>query len=454
MALFVTKFGGSSLANVNCFFNAVRIVKDLKQQNHDVVVVVSAMAGETNRLRSLALDMDLEASSKAAYDVVVSSGEQAASGLLALALDRKGLSAKAFQGWQIPITTSDIPSKAYVESIDTTSLTKTLKLGHIPVISGFQGLSKAGQITTLGRGGSDVTAVLVAAALKADECRLYKDVEGIASADPRLVDTPVIIDHISLSDLLEQCSQGAKVIHPRAVQAAMQHDVKIRIAPTFAHHTKPGDSKGTVISNAVKRDTTHSPLESRTITGIVCNENEVRFIIPKIQTGTGTMRHIFENLAAKAIAVDMVLYDDDSLLASASPSNSMAQVSFTKEFTQDLTQESSRKTLSFTTQKTDAHQTNQILKSILPFDIYQNIVSQDRIAKIAVIGSGMKDHAIILARVYETLNKLGVNTYGLTASELKINILVSEDYAHDCVKALHTVFFETNDHNYKIESNA
>ena len=169
MALFVTKFGGSSLANVNCFFNAVRIVKDLKQQNHDVVVVVSAMAGETNRLRSLALDMDLEASSKAAYDVVVSSGEQAASGLLALALDRKGLSAKAFQGWQIPITTSDIPSKAYVESIDTTSLTKTLKLGHIPVISGFQGLSKAGQITTLGRGGSDVTAVLVAAALKADD---------------------------------------------------------------------------------------------------------------------------------------------------------------------------------------------------------------------------------------------------------------------------------------------
>lgn len=412
VALIVVKFGGTSLADVNCFQNAAQIINYLLADNHKVVVVVSAINGETNRLAQMALELSETSQTSSAYDVVVSSGEQASSGLLALALESLQIKALPLQGWQVPILTSNDAGKAQVTSIPPQTLQSALENGYVPIVSGFQGVTENGVITTFGRGGSDVTAVLIAAALNADECRLYKDVDGILSADPKVVNTPHIIDTIGISDLWEQCSQGAKVIHPRAVQAALQHDVPLKITPTFAYK----ESNHVTGTSVVPLSQT---MESSSVSGIVCNQNEVRFLIPSFETGSGIMNTLFKALAEKKIAVDMVLLDQ-------AKNNGKLE-----------------NNLSFTVPKSDASTTSDVLESIFPSQVSSAIECQKRIAKVAVIGSGMKAHADIISRVYKTISDLGINIFGLTASEIKINILVSQNYAKACAQALHDEFFLT-----------
>ncbi len=414
MARFIAKFGGTSLADTDCFQQAANTIKSLVDLGHEIVVVVSAMAGETDRLLALAKTLQSTTDTSSARDVVVSSGEQASSGLFALALSALGIQSQVFQGWQIPIITNDVAGKSQIESIDPSALTATLKSKKVCIVSGFQGVTKSGAITTFGRGGSDVTAVLLAAVLDADECRLYKDVDGILSSDPKLVKNPIIMDQIGILELLEQCSQGAKIIHPRAVQAAKDHNVTLRITPTFPD--PHGKSKGTLVPPEANIEL--SRLESSSISGIVCNQNEVLFTIPQFDAGSSSLATLFSHLTAKNITVDMVLYNENH-------------------------------SLSFTVPQEDCNQTLTILKSCINATKAKMISQQDRVAKIAVIGSGIKTHAEVIARVYQTLHDLGISIYGLTTSEMKINILVSQDYAQACTRALHDVFFITKTQNQK-----
>ncbi len=402
MTLLVIKFGGTSLANKDCILNAAAIIIDLKAQGYQVVVVVSAMAGETDRLASLADSFMNDArpsTLSSAFDVVISAGEQISSGLLALACHSLDVACEPVQGWQLPIVTSSDFSKARIEGVDVSHLKDLLNENITPIVSGFQGVDAHGRITTFGRGGSDVSAVVIAAALGANECRLYKDVDGVSTADPSLVSNTRVLDKISIEEMFEKCSQGAKIIHPRAVEAAMRQDVALRILPTFSDKKK---SEGTFIVKS-------SPfLETENISGIVCNKKEVRFLVMGLPSSPGATTPLFSILSEYNISVDMILLDEHHL--------------------------------SFTVPSDDFDLVLKILKDLRSQLNYGTIFNQKRLAKVSIVGVGLRGHASVANVVGESLEFFGISMYGMTATELKLSILVSEEYADEFVQILHDRF--------------
>jgi aspartate kinase len=404
MALCVVKFGGTSVATPSAIQHSAGKVASLVAQGDTVVVVVSAMAGETDRL--IALTQPFASPDKRAYDTIVSTGEQVTTGLMTLALGQLGLRAEPLQGWQIPLITSSDFSKARIETLVPDKLKGLLQERIIPVVAGFQGVTPAGDITTLGRGGSDVTAVVLAAVLHADVCHLYKDVPGVLSGDPKLVENPSILDRIDIEEMFELSSQGAKVVHARAIEAAFVHKVPLKVLSTF-----DASSQGTEI--------TRMPLEKQTVAGIVCNDHEVKIVLTAFPSSPRFTALFFEALANANIAVDMIL------LTGAEDLRSL----------QDLM---------FTIDVNDQAETLSIAKKMQRQIGFSDIIIQPRIAKVSVVGAGLRGHARAAQIVYETLSDLGMTLYGMITTELKMSLLVSSEYAPELVKTLH--------HNFGLEN--
>jgi len=407
MTYLVIKFGGTSVGSIEHIKAAASRIADLKSQGNKVVVVVSAMAGETNRLCTLT--KAFKNKNPKAYDTVVSTGEQVTTGLMVMALQDQGIASQSLQGWQVPLITSSDFSKARFESIPVQNIKTLLDQDIIPVIPGFQGVTKNGEITTLGRGGSDVTAVVLAAALKAKACHLYKDVPGILSSDPALVKNPQILDHLGIEEMFEMSSQGAKVIHPRAIEAALVHQVDLKVLPTF------DKGSGTTISsdrNACDTD----PLESQTITGIVCNTGEVRICLQNIPASPGATTCLFHAFSQANISLDMILLGGGA--TSDSP-------------TQNLT---------FTVSENDQKEAVDLTKALQKTVGFTHIDIHPRIAKVSLVGAGLRGHASVAHILHKTLADLGISLYGMTTTELKMSVLVSNEYAPQLVRALHDNF--------------
>ncbi len=393
MALIVQKFGGTSVANVACIHNAARRVLHETKRGHQPVVVVSAMAGVTNQLVDLVRQVNPNFD-PAEYDVVVASGEQVTTGLMALALQSLGLKARSYLGWQIPFKTDANYEAARVEAVEVAQLKKDMAQGIVPIIAGFQGLSPEGRVTTFGRGGSDITAVALAAALKADRCDLYKDVTGIFTADPRLVPQARQLPRLSYSEMLELASLGSKVIQTRAVQMAMAHDVHLRLFSSFE------EADGTHI---VHED---ELVEKTQISGVVCNRNLVRICL-RGSLNSGLLAQLFRAIADQQIDVDMV--------------------------TQELESTSGRVTFVVP----EGHLDRLLnLTSRAPFAELD--LSRDKnLAKISVVGLGLKGDASIPALVLETLETRAITSLGLTTSEMRVSVLLADEYAELAVRALH-----------------
>ncbi len=410
MTYLVIKFGGTSVGSIEHIKAAASRVADLKSQGNKIVVVVSAMAGETNRLSDLT--KAFKTKNPKAYDTIVSTGEQVTTGLMVMALQEQNVAAQSLQGWQVPLITSPDFSKARFESVPVQNLTALLDQDIIPVIPGFQGVTKDGEITTFGRGGSDVTAVILAAALKAKACHLYKDVPGILSSDPNLVDNPQILEHLGIEEMFEMSSQGAKVIHPRAIEAALVHKVDLKILPTF------DTGKGTTISSGTSSDTSSctTPLESQSITGIVCNNDEIRICLQNIPTSPGATACLFEAFAKANISLDMIL---------------QGGAATTDSPTQNLT---------FTLSESDEKEAISLTKGLQKTIGFTHMDIHPRIAKVSLVGAGLRGHASVAHVLHKTLSDLGISLYGMTTTELKMSVLVSNEYAPQLVKALHDNF--------------
>ncbi len=396
----VVKFGGTSVGSLDKIKGAARKVLELQEKGHSVVVVVSAMSGETNRL--VALSDAFSVTDPKAYDTVVSTGEQVTTGLMAMALQELGAQSQALQGWQVPLVTSDDFSKARVESIDSDKVLSLLDARTIPVIPGFQGVTKKGEITTFGRGGSDVTAVVLAAALEADACYLYKDVPGILSSDPNLVEEPQVLDRLGIEEMFEMASQGAKVVHPRAIEGALVHGVDLKILPTFAK------GNGTSITKV--------PLEAETITGIVCNAGEVRIVLQNIPVSPGATTCLFEAFAKAQISLDMILQGGA------------------------VTHDSQVQNLTFTLPENDEKEAVAIAKKLQKKIGFTSMDVHPRIAKVSLVGAGLRGQASVAHRLQKTLADLGISLYGMTTTELKMSVLVSDEYAPELVRQLHKNF--------------
>ena len=400
MTKIVVKFGGTSVGSLEKIKAAARKVLELQEQGHRIVVVVSAMSGETNRL--VELSESFKVNDPQSYDTLVSTGEQVTTGLMAMALQELGAKAQALQGWQVPLMTSDDFSKARVESIDSSKINALLESQSVPVIPGFQGVTKNGEITTLGRGGSDVTAVVLAAALQADNCYLYKDVPGILSSDPNLVEDPQVLDRLGIEEMFEMASQGAKVVHPRAIEAALVHGVDLKILPTFEK------GQGTSITKA--------PLESETITGIVCNSGEVRIVLQNIPVSPGATACLFEAFAEAKISLDMILQGGA------------------------ITHDNQVQNLTFTLPESDEKEAVSLAKKLQKKIGFTSMNVHPRIAKVSLVGAGLRGHASVAHKLHQTLADLGISLYGMTTTELKMSVLVSDEYAPDLVRQLHKNF--------------
>jgi aspartate kinase len=402
MSVIVAKFGGTSVASPDCIRHAAQRIEVDVRAGHKVVVVVSAVAGETNRLLELTRKLSQTPNDRE-VDVVVSSGEQVACGLMAIALQELGLKAQSCLGWQLPITTSAHHSKARLRSVKSEVLEQLLAQNIIPVIAGFQGVTADGDLTTFGRGGSDLTAVAVAAALNAEYCCLFKDVDGIFSADPRIVEQAQLLKELTYEEMLELSSLGSKVIQPRAVEAAIAFDVNLLIKPTF------GEGGGTKI---IKE---RSIKEQHHITGLVCNRGEIKICLKNTPVSPSIAARLFEALSNAHIIVDMIIQNG-------------------------LLEGQDKDDLTFTLAQEDASQAVSIAKELKPSLGFRDIIVSERVAKISLVGAGMRGHACVAHKLFDTLARNGISVHGVSTSEIKVSVLVSSDYADLALKSLHKAF--------------
>jgi aspartate kinase len=401
MTCIVQKFGGTSLADVDRIKRVARRVKREVEAGNEVAVVVSAMAGVTNQL----VDWTRETSQvhdAREYDVVVSSGEQVTAGLLALALQDVRVDARSWLGWQIPLRTDGVHSKARIEEIDVTEIRRRMAGGQVAVVAGFQGIGPRGRITTLGRGGSDTSAVAFAAALGADRCDIFTDVDGVYTSDPRIVAKARKLARITYEEMLEMASQGAKVLETRSVELAMTHRVRVHVCSSFI------DTPGTLL---VDED---EIVEHQIVSGIAYSRDEAKITVQKVADRPGVAAAIFGPLADNAINVDMIVQ-------SASDDGRTADLTFTVARA-DLDRavavlEQSRAALGFTALKPDPN-----------------------VVKISVIGVGMRSHAGVAKRMFQTLADKGINIQVISTSEIKVSVLIAADYAELALRALHTAY--------------
>ena len=419
-ARIVMKFGGTSMAGIERIRNVANRVKREVDAGNQVAVVVSAMAGETDRL----VNFCREASSlydPKEYDVVVSAGEQITSGLLAIALQAIGVPARSWLGWQLPIHTSDAHASARIEEIDTAALDRALTSGEVAVIPGFQGVADAaegeqGRVTTLGRGGSDTSAVAVAAAMKADRCDIYTDVDGVYTTDPRIVPRARKLKKVTYEEMLELASVGAKVLQTRSVGLAMKENVRVQVLSSFTGDDAPmADTlPGTMIVGEEEID----DMERQLITGIAHDKNEAKLTLTNVSDTPGSVAAIFEPLAKANINVDMIIQNIAHQTAGHAGST-------------DVT---------FTVPAVDLARTIQALNAAKESIGFDELVHDTRVAKISVVGVGMKSHAGVASKMFTTLGERGINIQAISTSEIKVSVLIHEDETELAVRVLHTAY--------------
>ena len=404
MALIVQKFGGTSVGNIERIRNvAIKIKKELDKGNQ-VAVVVSAMSGVTNQLVAYVQELSPLASPEAwaEYDQVVSSGEQVTSGLLALCLNEMGIPARSYSGWQVPLNTNTAHGKARIESIDATSMLAEINNGKVVVIAGFQGIDKNRRVSTLGRGGSDTSAVALAAALKADRCDIYTDVNGVYTTDPRIVSNARKLDKIAYEEMLEMASLGAKVLQTRSVEMAMNHNVIVQVLNSF------NDEAGTLL---VKEE---DIMEQKRITGIAYSRDDARISLTEIANIPGMSAALFAPLAEAGINVDMIV--------------------------QNVTEGGKATDITFTVPKADLDNAVAVVEGLHGKLKYKSMHADKNVAKVSAVGVGMRSHTGIAQTMFEALAEKNINISVISTSEIKISVLIAEEYTELAVRALHAAF--------------
>jgi len=406
MALIVQKYGGTSVANPERIRNVARRVARYKAMGHQVVVVVSAMSGETNRLIALAKELMTDPDPRE-LDTIVSTGEQVTIGMTALALIELGIKAKSYTGAQVKILTNDAHTKARILNIDQGNIKADLDAGYVCVVAGFQGVDENGNITTLGRGGSDTTGVALAAALGADECQIYTDVDGVYTTDPRVVPEARRLKSITFEEMLELASQGSKVLQIRSVEFAGKYKVKLRVLSSFEEE---GD--GTLIT--FEEDGKESDMEEPIISGIAFNRDEAKVTVLGVPDRPGIAYQILGPIADANIDVDMIIQNVGA------------------DGTTDFT---------FTVHKNELNKALAILKDKVQNHINaREINGDDKIAKVSVVGVGMRSHVGIASQMFRTLAEEGINIQMISTSEIKIAVVIDEKYMELAVRVLHKAF--------------
>ncbi len=403
MSIIVQKFGGTSVASPERIKAVAEKVAKFSSQGHSIVVVVSAMAGETNKLINLANEM-MSPPEPREMDAIVSTGEQVTSGLTALALINLGIKARSYAGHQVKILTTKSHTKARIENIDSKIIKKDLKDGFVVVIAGFQGSDIEGNITTLGRGGSDTTAVALAASLKADECQIYTDVDGIYTTDPRVVPEARKLDSITFEEMLEMASLGSKVLQTRAVEFAGKYKVKLRVLSSFQ-----ASGEGTIITFEDKKN-----MEEPIISGIAFNRDEAKMTILGVPDMPGIAYQILGPVAESNIDVDMIIQN-------------VGQDGLT-DFTFTVHQDAMKKTLGILNQRVKDH-----VKA-------REINGDNKIAKLSIVGVGMRSNVGVASKMFRTLAEEGINISTISTSEIKISVILEEKFLNKAVKSLHKVF--------------
>ena len=402
MALIVQKYGGTSVGSVERIKHVARRVADWKSRGHQLVVVVSAMAGETNRLIALAHEMQAHPDPRE-FDVVVSTGEQVTIALLSMALIELGLKAKSYTGAQVRILTDSAHTKARIAGIDGDRILADLAGGCVVVVAGFQGVDERGNITTLGRGGSDTTGVALAAALKAEECQIYTDVDGVYTTDPRIVPEARRLKTVTFEEMLEMASLGSKVLQTRSVELAGRYQVRLRVLSSFEEK-----GEGTLITFEEDRK-----METATLSGIAFNRDEAKITILGVPDRPGIAYQILGPIGDAKVDVDMIVQNvgHDGLTD-----------------------------FSFTVHRSDYHKTLKILEPVVKHIKARGVVSGDKIAKVSAVGVGMRSHAGIASTMFRTLAEEGINIEMISTSEIKISVVIDEKSMEAAVRALHKAF--------------
>ncbi|WP_267388620.1 aspartate kinase [Sphingomonas sp. GC_Shp_3] len=411
MARIVMKFGGTSMAGMERIRSVAARVKREVEAGNQVAVVVSAMAGETDRLVGFCREASSLYDPKE-YDVVVSAGEQVTSGLLAIALQAAGVPARSWLGWQLPIHTSDAHASARIGTIDTVALDASLARGEVAVIPGFQGVTDDHRITTLGRGGSDTSAVAVAAAMKADRCDIYTDVDGVYTTDPRIVPRARKLKRVTYEEMLELASVGAKVLQTRSVGLAMKEQVRVQVLSSFTGPDAPmADTlPGTMIVGEEEID----DVERQLITGIAHDKNEAKITLTAVPDTPGAVAAIFEPLAGSNINVDMII--------------------------QNIAHNAGSTDVTFTVPQADLARSIEALNQARAKIGFAELVHDTRVAKISVVGVGMRSHAGVASTMFTTLGARAINIQAISTSEIKVSVLIHEDETELAVRVLHTAY--------------
>ena len=401
MARIVQKFGGTSLSDVERIKQVARRIKREVDAGNEVAVVVSAMAGATNRLVDWTRNISHLHDARE-YDVVVSSGEQVTAGLVALALQDLGVDARSWLGWQIPIRTDGVHGKARIEAIDVAEIGRRLGQGQVPVIAGFQGLGPRGRITTLGRGGSDTSAVALAAALEAERCDIFTDVDGVYTTDPRIVAKARKLGRITYEEMLELASQGAKVLQTRSVAMAMNHRVRLQVLSSFT------DAPGTFV---VDED---EIVEKQVVSGIAYSRDEAKITVQRVADRPGVAAAIFGPLADNAINVDMIV--------------------------QNVSEDGRTTDPTFTVARADLDRAVAVLEQRRDLLGFAALKPDPNVVKVSVIGVGMRSHAGVAKQMFQTLADKGINIQVISTSEIKVSVLIAAEYTELALRALHTAY--------------
>ncbi|MEX1056117.1 MAG: aspartate kinase [Natronospirillum sp.] len=401
MALYVQKFGGTSVGSVERIEAVADKIKGFREQGHDIVVVVSAMSGETNRLVDLAAQISSEPIPRE-MDTLLSTGEQVTIALLSMALNKRHCPARSYTGWQVGIRTDSAHTKARIQDIDIAAMQADLSAGRVVVVAGFQGVDPEGNITTLGRGGSDTTGVALAAALKANECQIYTDVDGVYTTDPRVVKKARRMERVTFEEMLEMASLGSKVLQIRSVEFAGKYNVPLRVMSTFQ------DGPGTLIT--LERDTA---MEQPVISGIAFNRDESKLSVMGVPDLPGVASRILGPVSAANIEVDMIVQN------------------VSEEGNTDFT---------FTVHRSDFRRTAEILEQITEDLGAREVRGDSKIAKVSIVGVGMRSHAGVASRMFDALAAESINIQLISTSEIKISVVIEEKYLELAVRALHTAF--------------
>jgi aspartate kinase len=410
MAKIAMKFGGTSVADLDRIRHVATLVKSERDRGNEVAVVVSAMAGETNKLIGWTNEAAKASGANAIaipdpreLDVVMAAGEQITAGLLAVALGALGVPARSWLGWQIPIRTSAVHGHARIEGVDPELMNESLARGEVAVVAGYQGVAAHDRISTLGRGGSDTSAVAVAAGLRADRCDIYTDVDGVYTTDPRIVPKARRLEKVAYEEMLEMASLGAKVLQTRSVEIAMLHRVPTRVLSTFAP-----DAGGTLLCDE------EDIVEKKPVTGIAYSRDEAKITLHKIPDRPGIAAAIFGPLADSGVNVDMIV--------------------------QNVSEDGKKTDLTFTVSRSELGRALASIEKAAPQIGYREITHDANVAKVSIIGIGMRAHPGVAQTMFRTLSEKGINIQVISTSEIKVSVLISEEYVELAVRALHSAY--------------